>query len=1473
MPYSTIDDLPESIRNVLPDDAQRRFMAVANAYLADNKTDSQAMAAAWKVVSNGWEKGRDGKWHRKRGLDSAVARAGIRKLLDRLNKTGGKKSTPGSTFYNRWPAGNPKGGQFAPKAGISSTAQQFKFSGAGSWSGGASLASKFWVPGSGSSAGSLTSPAKPPGPPPGAKPHPRKDDKGNPVTVNYPTKPSDPSTWTDATKTATFAPGGQTPVSLNGVRMEPWNAPKSLDGWKTVAGTMPELDDIPFDAPETKSIGAGVLIVEPDGRIWLTRPTNAYGGYNNTFPKGTVEQGLTLQQSAIKEAFEETGLRVEITGMLGDYERDTSVARMFVARRVGGTPRDMGWESQGVRLATFDDAAELLNRSHDKMILGGLRSDLEAVGLLTPKITKAAYEKQPRWAAGTPVGGRWKEYDTSGLVKPPKMVYKHHQMQVDALYAMAAAGKIESLKAAAAAKQYAITAVTAQQANKKLINAWLKSTAAVAYYGNELLANIRAKTKAQASADAINGPVLLSSLTKVGPKPGGSNPGAMYQTASGEKVLVKGSNTASLGPAEVEKRSRNEVLASKLMAATGLAAPEMGLVDLQGQHGGGIGISSKWKEGLKPLGKNAADIAAAQADFAVHAWLANYDAIGLERDNTLITPDGKAICVDPGGSMKYRAQGKEKPFTNSAVEFDSMRDPKINAMAASVYGSMTASQISDSAKKLSLIDDETIRKLCASYGPGTLAERADLAVTLIARRADILKRVEALTAGSAATPQPDEAPASTPVKQPKQSRGSFEIPTFVETSPGVVDNYKHRVSKLLAWHKEKNLALLEEYAGSHSFATTENGKKLKAFVKTLIADLKNSTMQIAADLKAPKAIQSEPPAKQPVPKQAVSLSIPAFVETFPGALDVYNKKASMAVTAYTTKNLAWLEKVAATKFAATENGKKMQAFIKPMIADLKGQGLQAAEAKIAPVVNVPSVGVATSTSKAAMPDPNKFKKQIASNENATTAGYKQTHNKKIDVLSNLAKSGDIKGIISLAYASNATFGQVQIKYANDILAALGSDLKVGVQKSLSHPALAAAGIQKPAQIATPPAASPVKGAAPAAAAPSQPWLKMRAGETIIEQGEKFGVEYAIVQKQAQGFDASKIPNTPDFFANGSQGPNKKWKSSIEAVNKANNDAVFLVYQTALAQKTAAAVANLEFSEISKETGAPTGKKLPFSQHPSALVKEYWSNVQAEIKAQLAPTIKTYQNGSFSAGYAQAAAQLAALHKTVSYEGFKTHANKAADYLVLSKNAAASLTVPETGSFVEFDKKQNSEIHFKFKKESDAAIATLSSSQKTAIEQYTGSAYDNMNSALRLGNMNSSAWAKAQTMVKAFKKAAVEIPEGTIIWRGLSVGQSIYESVTGGVIQDGSFNSASYGERPRGPGSSAPTWLRIHVAKGVKGLNVTSISHYDNLENEIVISNNVRYAVLNVQHHDKWVDSKGISHGGRTIVDVIALPHD
>jgi 8-oxo-dGTP pyrophosphatase MutT (NUDIX family) len=50
---------------------------------------------------------------------------------------------------------------------------------------------------------------------------------------------------------------------------------------------------------------AGAVVMEPDGRLWLVAPSNGFGGYLATFPKGRVEPGISLQATAIREVWEE----------------------------------------------------------------------------------------------------------------------------------------------------------------------------------------------------------------------------------------------------------------------------------------------------------------------------------------------------------------------------------------------------------------------------------------------------------------------------------------------------------------------------------------------------------------------------------------------------------------------------------------------------------------------------------------------------------------------------------------------------------------------------------------------------------------------------------------------------------------------------------------------------------------------------------------------------------------------------------------------------------------------------------------------------------------------------------------------------------------------------------------------------------------------------------------------------------------
>ncbi|MBB3017681.1 ADP-ribose pyrophosphatase YjhB (NUDIX family) [Microvirga lupini] len=192
--------------------------------------------------------------------------------------------------------------------------------------------------------------------------HPKAGENGAQVVLKKPSHPSAPSTWHSPTAVATFVPDGDVPLSINGVRLSPWkDHPTTNEGWDYVDGVNDDLWEPAFILPPGKKAASGVVIEEPDGRVWLIHPTNQFGGYHASFPKGTAEPELSLQANAIKEAFEESGLKVEITGLLGDYERTTSVARIYTARRVGGTPIAMGWESQAVSLCPVEHLYELLN--------------------------------------------------------------------------------------------------------------------------------------------------------------------------------------------------------------------------------------------------------------------------------------------------------------------------------------------------------------------------------------------------------------------------------------------------------------------------------------------------------------------------------------------------------------------------------------------------------------------------------------------------------------------------------------------------------------------------------------------------------------------------------------------------------------------------------------------------------------------------------------------------------------------------------------------------------------------------------------------------------------------------------------------------------------------------------------------------------------------------------------------------------
>lgn len=129
-----------------------------------------------------------------------------------------------------------------------------------------------------------------------------------------------------------------------------------------------------LDVPEMvvkpgKKVSSGVIMFEPEtGKVWIYEPKGHFGGYEHTFPKGILEAGGTLQKTAIREVWEETGLQARIVGYLGDYEKTTSVTRYYVGVRTAGVPAMIGDETASVKLVPQNKLKSMLNVDVDRKI-------------------------------------------------------------------------------------------------------------------------------------------------------------------------------------------------------------------------------------------------------------------------------------------------------------------------------------------------------------------------------------------------------------------------------------------------------------------------------------------------------------------------------------------------------------------------------------------------------------------------------------------------------------------------------------------------------------------------------------------------------------------------------------------------------------------------------------------------------------------------------------------------------------------------------------------------------------------------------------------------------------------------------------------------------------------------------------------------------------------------------------------------
>jgi 8-oxo-dGTP diphosphatase len=148
-------------------------------------------------------------------------------------------------------------------------------------------------------------------------------------------------------------------VEIGGVRYRPEGAKPSASSFSPPPGKLP------YVAPPPR-IAAGGVVINDDGLILVREPLNHFDGYVWSLPKGGVDKGETLEQGALREVEEETGVRAEIVERIpGEWKSTSALNRYFLMRVIENTGV-LDNETAQIAFVTYDEAKELLSLSTNK---------------------------------------------------------------------------------------------------------------------------------------------------------------------------------------------------------------------------------------------------------------------------------------------------------------------------------------------------------------------------------------------------------------------------------------------------------------------------------------------------------------------------------------------------------------------------------------------------------------------------------------------------------------------------------------------------------------------------------------------------------------------------------------------------------------------------------------------------------------------------------------------------------------------------------------------------------------------------------------------------------------------------------------------------------------------------------------------------------------------------------------------------
>lgn len=126
-------------------------------------------------------------------------------------------------------------------------------------------------------------------------------------------------------------------------------------------------------ARKSPALTVDIIIVRKDGSVILVKRMNSpFKGYW-ALPGGFVEYGETVETAAVREAKEETGIDIELAGIVGVYSspdrdpRGHTVSICYLAREVGGELR-ADTDAEEARSFKLTSLPEKLAFDHDQML-------------------------------------------------------------------------------------------------------------------------------------------------------------------------------------------------------------------------------------------------------------------------------------------------------------------------------------------------------------------------------------------------------------------------------------------------------------------------------------------------------------------------------------------------------------------------------------------------------------------------------------------------------------------------------------------------------------------------------------------------------------------------------------------------------------------------------------------------------------------------------------------------------------------------------------------------------------------------------------------------------------------------------------------------------------------------------------------------------------------------------------------------